>query len=80
MYLYSRLAYFIVLTLMLTILFSGALGAILHYWVIIAIAGLFLTTTALAAHILIELPGIRMGQAIIRRLTENQPIKPAVPH
>lgn len=57
-----------------------ALGTVLHYWVIITIAGLFLTTTALAAHILIELPGIRMGQAIIRRFTENQPIKPVVPH
>ncbi len=52
-----------------------ALGSALHYWSVIALAGLALITAALIAHITLELPGIRIGKKLIQLLARNKPRK-----
>lgn len=48
-----------------------ALSSVSHYWLVIALAGLGLVSAALAAHVLVEMPGINAGKAIIKRLSKH---------
>lgn len=48
-----------------------ALSSTLHYWLAIAIAALGLVTFALFAHIALELPGIKTGKNLIKKLNRK---------
>lgn len=52
-----------------------ALSSAPHYWMTIAIAGLGLVTFALFAHIAFELPGIKAGKTLIKKLRKKTAAK-----
>ena len=45
-----------------------ALDSVVHYWLVVTMAGLSLVTVAFIAHLTLELPGIETGKKLIKFL------------